>query len=105
MKPFTYERANSVEAAAKAAASVQGARFIAGGTNLLDLMKLEIENVRIFFKKPLHLEGEVFSSGSPNGSRMVPDGPPMLWGPSGITRDVSGTSVMPLDVCVKVANG
>ncbi|MEC9017144.1 MAG: xanthine dehydrogenase family protein subunit M [Pseudomonadota bacterium] len=43
MKPFTYERANSVEAAAKAAASVQGARFIAGGTNLLDLMKLQIE--------------------------------------------------------------
>ncbi|NWK97348.1 molybdopterin dehydrogenase [Sphingobium lactosutens] len=43
MKPFTYERATSVEAAAKAAASVQGARFIAGGTNLLDLMKLQIE--------------------------------------------------------------
>ncbi|MEA3542875.1 MAG: xanthine dehydrogenase family protein subunit M [Pseudomonadota bacterium] len=43
MKPFTYERAASVEAAAKAAASVQGARFIAGGTNLLDLMKLQIE--------------------------------------------------------------
>ncbi len=43
MKPFTYERATSVQAAAKAAASVQGARFIAGGTNLLDLMKLQIE--------------------------------------------------------------
>ncbi|MDI1296063.1 MAG: xanthine dehydrogenase family protein subunit M [bacterium] len=43
MRPFTYERATSVEAAAKAAASVQGARFIAGGTNLLDLMKLQIE--------------------------------------------------------------
>ncbi|HUD92606.1 xanthine dehydrogenase family protein subunit M [Sphingobium sp.] len=43
MKAFTYERATSVEAAAKAAASVQGARFIAGGTNLLDLMKLQIE--------------------------------------------------------------
>jgi xanthine dehydrogenase YagS FAD-binding subunit len=43
MKPFAYERANSVEAAAKAAASGQGARFIAGGTNLLDLMKLQIE--------------------------------------------------------------
>jgi xanthine dehydrogenase YagS FAD-binding subunit len=43
MKPFTYERATSVEAAAKAAASVQGARFIAGGTNLLDLMKLQVE--------------------------------------------------------------
>ncbi len=43
MKPFTYERASSVEAAVKAAASVQSARFIAGGTNLLDLMKLQIE--------------------------------------------------------------
>jgi xanthine dehydrogenase YagS FAD-binding subunit len=43
MRAFTYERATSVQAAAKAAGSVQGARFIAGGTNLLDLMKLQIE--------------------------------------------------------------
>ncbi len=43
MRPFTYQRATSVEEAAKAAASTQGARFIAGGTNLLDLMKLQIE--------------------------------------------------------------
>lgn len=45
MKPFTYERVTTpVEAAAAAAAArVQGARFIAGGTNLLDLMKLQIE--------------------------------------------------------------
>lgn len=43
MKAFTYERASSVEAAAKAAASNSNAKFIAGGTNLLDLMKLEIE--------------------------------------------------------------
>jgi xanthine dehydrogenase YagS FAD-binding subunit len=43
MRAFTYERASSVEAAAKAAASNSQARFIAGGTNLLDLMKLEIE--------------------------------------------------------------
>ena len=43
MKPFTYERANSPAEAAAAAASVQGAKFIAGGTNLLDLMKLQIE--------------------------------------------------------------
>jgi xanthine dehydrogenase YagS FAD-binding subunit len=42
MRPFTYERAlNPVEAAA--AARQPGARFIAGGTNLLDLMKLQIE--------------------------------------------------------------
>ena len=43
MRPFTYSRATSVADAAKSAASVQGARFIAGGTNLLDLMKLQIE--------------------------------------------------------------
>jgi xanthine dehydrogenase YagS FAD-binding subunit len=43
MKPFSYERATSPRDAAAKAASVAGARFIAGGTNLLDLMKLEIE--------------------------------------------------------------
>ncbi|ACM28936.1 xanthine dehydrogenase family protein subunit M [Agrobacterium rhizogenes] len=43
MKAFSYERASSVEAAAKAAAGTKGAKFIAGGTNLLDLMKLQIE--------------------------------------------------------------
>jgi xanthine dehydrogenase YagS FAD-binding subunit len=43
MKPFTYERAQSPAEAAAAAARIQGARFIAGGTNLLDLMKLQIE--------------------------------------------------------------
>ena len=43
MKPFTYERAQSPAEAAAAAVQIQGARFIAGGTNLLDLMKLQIE--------------------------------------------------------------
>jgi xanthine dehydrogenase YagS FAD-binding subunit len=43
MKPFTYERASSPAEAAVAAARVPGAKFIAGGTNLLDLMKLQIE--------------------------------------------------------------
>ena len=43
MKAFTYERATSYAQAAEAAARKPGARFIAGGTNLLDLMKLEIE--------------------------------------------------------------
>lgn len=43
MKAFTYERARSPAEAAAAAARTPGARFIAGGTNLLDLMKLEIE--------------------------------------------------------------
>ncbi len=43
MKPFTFERAATPAAAAAAAANHPGARFIAGGTNLLDLMKLQIE--------------------------------------------------------------
>ncbi|AVR98419.1 FAD binding domain-containing protein [Pseudoduganella armeniaca] len=43
MKVFTYERARTPAEAAAAVLRVDGARFIAGGTNLLDLMKLEIE--------------------------------------------------------------
>ena len=43
MKSFTYERVDSAVAATAAFARMPGARFIAGGTNLLDLMKLEIE--------------------------------------------------------------
>lgn len=43
MKPFTYERAGSPAEAAAAAARRPEAKFIAGGTNLLDLMKLQIE--------------------------------------------------------------
>ena len=43
MKAFTYQRTRTPAEAAAAAAQHPGARFIAGGTNLLDLMKLEIE--------------------------------------------------------------
>ena len=43
MKAFTYERATSAKEAASAAVRTPGAKFIAGGTNLLDLMKLQIE--------------------------------------------------------------
>jgi xanthine dehydrogenase YagS FAD-binding subunit len=42
MKTFTYEKPSTPMAAAAAAASQPDAKFIAGGTNLLDLMKLEI---------------------------------------------------------------
>uniref|UniRef100_UPI003B52913D FAD binding domain-containing protein n=1 Tax=Roseovarius indicus TaxID=540747 RepID=UPI003B52913D len=43
MRAFSYEKpANPADAAARAA-EVEGAKFLAGGTNLLDLMKLEIE--------------------------------------------------------------
>jgi xanthine dehydrogenase YagS FAD-binding subunit len=48
MRPFTFERARTPAEAAAAAARNPGAKFVAGGTNLLDLMKLEIE-------KPTHL--------------------------------------------------
>jgi xanthine dehydrogenase YagS FAD-binding subunit len=40
---FTYERANLAAEAATIAAHTKGSKFIAGGTNLLDLMKLQIE--------------------------------------------------------------
>ena len=44
MKTFTYERADTpAEAAAARRARRRARKFIAGGTNLLDLMKLEIE--------------------------------------------------------------
>ncbi len=43
MKPFTYERPKDVAAAVKAIRTSPGAKFLAGGTNLLDLMKVEIE--------------------------------------------------------------
>ena len=43
MKVFTYERARTPAEAAAAVMRAEGSRFIAGGTNLLDLMKLEIE--------------------------------------------------------------
>jgi xanthine dehydrogenase YagS FAD-binding subunit len=42
MKPFRYERASDV-ASACASAIEPAAKFIAGGTNLIDLMKLQIE--------------------------------------------------------------
>jgi xanthine dehydrogenase YagS FAD-binding subunit len=43
MRAFTYQRAGSPAEAAAAVAATENAKFIAGGTNLLDLMKLEIE--------------------------------------------------------------
>ncbi len=43
MRPFTFEQARTPAEAAAAAARHPGARLVAGGTNLLDLMKLEVE--------------------------------------------------------------
>lgn len=48
MTPFTYMRARTIEEAVRAAASDNEARYIAGGTNLLDLMKENVE-------RPSHL--------------------------------------------------
>lgn len=43
MKEFTFERAATPQAAVAAVAGKAGAKFIGGGTNLLDLAKLEVE--------------------------------------------------------------
>ncbi len=43
MEMFTYTKATGVPQAIEAAARHQSARFIAGGTTLLDLMKLNVE--------------------------------------------------------------
>jgi xanthine dehydrogenase YagS FAD-binding subunit len=48
MKAFSYERAESPQGACASVAARPGAKFIAGGTNLLDLMKLQVET-------PVHL--------------------------------------------------
>lgn len=57
MRAFSYERAETPEAAAAAAAARPDAKFIAGGTNLLDLMKLEIETpTHLIDVNPLKLD-------------------------------------------------
>ncbi len=43
MRAFTFERAATPSAATAAVAGRPGAMFIGGGTNMLDLMKLEVE--------------------------------------------------------------
>src|SRR5512133_3217861 len=43
MRPFAYERARDAAGALAAGAEVPGTRYLAGGTNLVDLMKLGVE--------------------------------------------------------------
>ena len=43
MRPFKYVRASDPDAAARAVAANPHAKFLAGGTNLLDLMKEDVE--------------------------------------------------------------
>ncbi|MFF7152603.1 xanthine dehydrogenase family protein subunit M [Streptomyces griseoaurantiacus] len=58
MKPFAYLRAGSVEEAVDAHAAHPGARYLGGGTNLIDLMKLEVERPPVLIDvSRLPLEG------------------------------------------------
>ncbi|HEY2725665.1 MAG TPA: xanthine dehydrogenase family protein subunit M [Parafilimonas sp.] len=43
MKPFTYKEANNVDDAVETISTVSAAKFIGGGTNLVDLMRENIE--------------------------------------------------------------
>lgn len=43
MQPFEYQRVTDPEAAVNAINSSSGAKFLAGGTNLVDLMKQHVE--------------------------------------------------------------
>src|SRR5215470_17746277 len=43
MNPFSYSRATDVGSAVNDLVAHRGAKFIAGGTNLLDLMKEDVE--------------------------------------------------------------
>ena len=44
MTPFHYARASDVADAIKQIATDPSAKFIAGGTNLIDLMKYDVEH-------------------------------------------------------------
>jgi xanthine dehydrogenase YagS FAD-binding subunit len=46
MNPFSYARANDVADAVRLMAADPAAKFIAGGTNLIDLMKYDVERPR-----------------------------------------------------------
>src|SRR6266850_6602667 len=43
MNPFTYSRANDAQAAVTGVAANPKAKFLGGGTNLVDLMKMGVE--------------------------------------------------------------
>ncbi|MCG5480968.1 FAD binding domain-containing protein [Sinorhizobium alkalisoli] len=73
MRPFTYERASNATAAAAAVAARPEAKFISGGTNLLDLMKLEIErptHVVDISRLPLDSIEETLESGLRIGAQV-----------------------------------
>ena len=41
---FDYSQASSIDDAVRQIAANPGAKFVAGGTNLVDLMKMDIES-------------------------------------------------------------
>ena len=43
MRPFSFSTATSADSAAQLAAATKGAKYLAGGTNILDLMKEDVE--------------------------------------------------------------
>ncbi|KEI45037.1 FAD binding domain-containing protein [Saccharopolyspora rectivirgula] len=47
MKPFQYQRAGDVAAAVRVVANNPNAAYLAGGTNLVDLMKLEVQSPEV----------------------------------------------------------
>ncbi|MER8444671.1 xanthine dehydrogenase family protein subunit M [Mesorhizobium sp. M1066] len=69
MKPFRYERASGV-AAACATAAAPGAKFIAGGTNLIDLMKLQIETPELLVDIGLLPLADIIESTGEGGLRI-----------------------------------
>ncbi|TPG13497.1 xanthine dehydrogenase family protein subunit M [Sphingomonas koreensis] len=73
MKTFDYARADSPEAAVKDTG--EGVKFIAGGTNLLDLMKLQIETpTKLVDISRLDLAGiEVMDDGGLRIGALVPN--------------------------------
>ncbi|QKW10034.1 xanthine dehydrogenase family protein subunit M [Streptomyces sp. NA04227] len=58
MKPFAYVKAATPDEAVRACAARPGARYLAGGTNLVDLMKLGVESPEVLIDvSGLRLDG------------------------------------------------
>ncbi len=58
MKNFTYERAENTESAISLFGNIAGAKFLGGGTNLVDLMRESIEQPDALVDVT-HLSGEI----------------------------------------------
>ncbi len=72
MQPFSYTRAEEAGAAVKQVSGDAGARFLAGGTNLVDYMKLEVESPsRLVDINPLPLDRIDVTDGSVKIGAMV----------------------------------